>query len=80
MKRLGILPIFNLPYSPQFNGIESVFSVVKGNYKRLLLRKLLEEKPIRVRQLIERSLAALTPGQIEACLQHSEKQIECLKV
>jgi transposase len=28
-QELGITPIFNVPYSPQFNGIESVFSMVR---------------------------------------------------
>lgn len=32
MSRLSVLPIFNVPYSPQFNGIESVFSMVKATY------------------------------------------------
>jgi transposase len=29
-KRLNITPIFNMPYSPEFNGIESYFSLVKA--------------------------------------------------
>ena len=29
--------IFNLPYSPDFNGIESYFSLVKGYYKKRIL-------------------------------------------
>ena len=28
-KRLNITPIFNMPYSPDFNGIESYFSLIK---------------------------------------------------
>jgi hypothetical protein len=38
MQTLGIMPIFNVPYSPQFNGIEAVFSIVKANFKKELLR------------------------------------------
>lgn len=34
---LGIMPIFNIPYSPQFNGIESYFSLLKNEYKNLIL-------------------------------------------
>ena len=30
MKRLKITDVFNVPYSPQFNGIESYFSLVKN--------------------------------------------------
>ena len=36
-KRLKARPIFNVPYSPAFNGIETYFSLLKGEYKNLLL-------------------------------------------
>ena len=36
-ERLNIIPIFNIPYSPDFNGIESYFSLVKAEYKKLVL-------------------------------------------
>ena len=39
-KELDMIPIFNVPYSPQFNGIESYFSLVKQEYKKLLLKYL----------------------------------------
>jgi transposase len=35
--KLKIKAIFNLPYSPQYNGIESYFSCLKHYYKNLLL-------------------------------------------
>jgi len=36
-KELKIVPVFNIPYSPQFNGIESYFSLLKNEYKNLIL-------------------------------------------
>ena len=36
-EELNITEIFNVPYCPQFNGIESYFSQVKATYKKLLL-------------------------------------------
>ena len=36
-RELQITAIFNIPYSPQFNGIESYFSILKNEYKNLLL-------------------------------------------
>ena len=36
-EELNIIPIFNVPYCPQFNGIESVFSMIKATYKKSLL-------------------------------------------
>ena len=34
---LNITEIFNVPYCPQFNGIESYFSQIKATYKKLFL-------------------------------------------
>jgi transposase len=36
-EKLNITEIFNVPYCPQFNGIESYFSQLKATYKKLLL-------------------------------------------
>lgn len=36
-KELKVETIFNVPYSPDFNGIESYFSLVKGAYKKKIL-------------------------------------------
>ena len=41
-KRLKVRPIFNVPYSPDFNGIETYFSLLKGEYKKLLLERLIK--------------------------------------
>ena len=36
-KRLKMRPIFNIPYSHNFNGIETYFSLLKGEYNKLIL-------------------------------------------
>ena len=41
-KRLKVRPIFNVPYSPDFNGIETYFSLIKGEYKNLILERLIK--------------------------------------
>ena len=41
-KRLKARPIFNVPYSPDFNGIETYFSLLKGEYKKLILERLIK--------------------------------------
>lgn len=40
-QRLNVKQIFNVPYSPDFNGIECYFSVLKAEYKKLLLHHLI---------------------------------------
>jgi hypothetical protein len=41
-KELKITAIFNVPYSPDFNGIESYFSLVKSAYKKLILQQIMK--------------------------------------
>ena len=41
-KRLKVRPIFNVPYSPDFNGIDTYFSLLKGDYKKLILERLIK--------------------------------------
>ncbi len=38
--------VFNLPYSPKFNGIESFFSNVKLYYKKYLLMKVMKNQKV----------------------------------
>lgn len=63
-KRLKITPIFNVPYSPDFNGIESYFSLVKGEYKKLLLRSLIKEDTFDVKELIEASIKSVSNDKV----------------
>ena len=41
---LDIMPILNVGYSPDFNPIESVFSIVKNNYKRARMHSVVTGK------------------------------------
>jgi DDE superfamily endonuclease len=45
-ERLNITEIYNVPYCPQFNGIESYFSLVKAQYKKLLLHAVIKGSDI----------------------------------
>jgi len=52
-EQLNITEIFNVPYCPQFNGIESYFSLVKAQYKKLLLHAVIKGSDIDTVGLIE---------------------------
>lgn len=43
-EELGIRLIWNVPYSPEYNPIESCFSVVKNHFKRARLNAMVNEK------------------------------------
>ena len=47
-------------YSPDFNGIESYFSLVKGRYKKLVLQRLLKGLEVDAAPLIRQSIAGVT--------------------
>ena len=62
-----MVPIFNVPYSPQFNGIESYFSLLKSEYKKLILQRVMKGIPVDAVALIKDSLKKWkTPRQGDA--------------
>ena len=40
MRQLGFRWVYNVPYSPEYNPIEFVFSMVKRNFRALRAKKL----------------------------------------
>lgn len=59
--------IFNVPYSPQFNGIEMYWSLVKRVYKNSALQRLLKGNHQSDIALIKSSLLAIPAEQIKNC-------------
>jgi transposase len=55
-KRLKARPIFNVPYSPDFNGIETYFSLLKGEYKKLILERLIKGIKVESSSMIVQSI------------------------
>jgi hypothetical protein len=67
MKRLNISDVFNVPYSPQFNGIESYFSLVKCEYKKLLLQRVLKGAETETVALIKESIENVSNEKTKRC-------------
>ena len=55
-EELNITEIFNVPYCPQFNGIESYFAQVKATYKKLLLQHMIKDVHLETKDLIRWSI------------------------
>ena len=70
--------VFNLPYSPQLNGIESYFSIVKNSNKNDLLRKLVNKESYDVKQIIITSLKNVKKDAAVNCITESERYMLCL--
>jgi hypothetical protein len=67
-ERYNITPIYNIPYSPDFNGIESYFSLVKREYKLLLLQQLMKEQKIVAEDLIRHSVSIISDDKVKRCV------------
>ena len=61
-------PIFNVPYSPDFNGIETYFSLLNGEYKKLLLERLIKGAKVDSSSLINQSIQRVDQDKVKRCV------------
>ena len=62
-----MVPIFNVPYSPQFNGIENYFSLLMSEYKKLILQRVMKGIPVDAVALIKNSLKRVEESKTKRC-------------
>lgn len=67
-ERLKVTDIFNVPYSPQFNGIESYFSLVKNEYKKMLLQRVMKGTQVDAVQMIKESINLVSDVKVKRCV------------
>ena len=67
MKRLKITDVLNVPYSPQFNGIESYFSILKCEYKERLLQRVMKGAETDTVELIKESIENVSDDKTRNC-------------
>ena len=70
-EELNITEIFNVPYCPQFNGIESYFSQVKATYKKLLLQCVIKEANYDTMGLIKQSIENISNENATRCVRYA---------
>ena len=68
---LNITEIFNVPYCPQFNGIESYFSQIKAMYKKMLLKCVIEEVSYDTVSLIKESIQSISDENVQRCVRYA---------
>jgi transposase len=68
---LNITEIFNVPYCPQFNGIESYFSQIKATYKKLFLASVIKEAPYDTMSLIKQSIESVSDENATRCVRYA---------
>ena len=69
-------PIFNVPYSPAFNGIETYFSLLKCEYKKLLLERLIKGVKVESQSMIMQSIQRVDQEKAKKCV---EAGLKCLR-
>ncbi len=67
---LKIIPIFNIPYSPQFNGIESYFSLLKGEYKKLMMQVVMKGERADSVELINLAVKMVDNEKTKKCVKY----------
>ena len=60
---------FNVPYAPQFNGIEYVWNIAKQKFRKLQLQRMLKLNDLGFMDCIYASLSGLPSEQVARCFQ-----------
>ena len=72
---LGIKYIFNLPFSPQYNGVEGCFSKIKQSFKVQRLQKMARGIKPNIQSLIHKAVNTLTMKDIRNFIEYSDKKL-----
>ena len=70
MRDHGFKTVFNVPYSPEYNPIEYVFSIVKRNFKRLRAQKFMGLLHDSHETLVTKAVTSVKKKDIVACVNH----------
>ena len=70
-EELNITEIYNVPYCPQFNGIESYFSQIKAAYKKMFLRSVIKEAHYDTMSLIKESIESVSNENATRCVRYA---------
>jgi transposase len=73
---LGLQLIFNVPYCPQYNPIERVWSVIKNLYKRMKLKQISYKNPKKHELLVRNSMDSIIDKTVRSiCLNTIHKEV-----
>ena len=75
MMELEIYPIFSVPYSPQYNGIESYWFLLKQIYKKDLLFKSLNDQRLSITEMIHSAIQRVDDYKAKRCAEGGLKII-----
>ena len=73
MRALGMRYLWNLPYAPDLNAIESTFSKVKQKFKVLRIQKLTGQINDSYEGIIEKAVKSLRKQDIVNCIDYAHQ-------
>ena len=76
MREHGFRWIYNVPYEPDYNPIEMVFSLVKRNFKALRAKKFMGLIQDSHMELIRQAVRNVKKKDVIACINHTVKLIK----
>ena len=77
-EKLKIVPIFNVPYQPDLNPIESCFSQVKRYYGNQRLQRIVNNLPFERNQVIKEAFDQIQPTHVRNYIKKSEEALDSL--
>jgi len=75
MRQLDFRWAYNVPYSPEYNPIEFVFSIFKANFRALRAKKLVGLIQTTHESMVEQAVRAIKKKDIVACINHVNKML-----
>ena len=76
MRDHGFRFIYNVPYTPEYNPIEFVFSMVKRNFRALRARKLTGLIQDCHEALVDQSVRQVKKKDVISCINHVNKLLK----
>ena len=76
MRNHGFRWIYNVPYSPEYNPIEYVFSQVKANFRALRAKKFMGLIQDGHEAIVDQSVKAVKKMNVVACVNHVIKLLK----
>ena len=69
-------PVWNVPYAPDLNAIEYVFSMLKRNFKKAKLNTMMNDLNSNTEELIEAAWKQIQKEILMNCVYHAYSQIK----
>ena len=75
-RSLDFTIVWNVPYHPEFNGIEFVWAIVKKKFRDLQLQRMLGTSPLSFVEAVWEALSSVTASEVSSCINHGISNLD----